>query len=230
MALLLSSHMLWSRSRWFEAKGSWVQLLLSGSTGSLLFSPLALILDVALMGTGETLSISEVAGELSNLWPPVTLTWLAINAPFVIGLRLRGEQAALPAIVDSALGSREAVVENSSNHAFAVNSTPEFMMLLAPKMRGQILYLQAELHYLAVVTDKGRRLILYNLRDAIRERGMISGIQTHRSYWIAIEQVVKVRRVGRQAVIEMSNGDEVPVSRRRLDEVWDSLGHQADRL
>lgn len=223
MALLLGSHIAGSHFRWFEAKGPWTQLLISGSAGSVLFSPLALILDVVLMGTGETLSLGGVAGELGNLWPPVTLTWLAINAPFILDLRLRGEQPSAKAAAISTPSPQESSAESSTNDVGDLNNIPKFMMLVAPKMRGQIIYLQAELHYLVVVTDQGRSLILYNLRDAIGELGMIPGLQTHRSYWIALGQMTHITRVGRQAVVGMSNGDEVPVSRRRLDEVCCSL-------
>lgn len=219
MALLLIAHMGWSRFRWFEKTGPWVQLLVSGMTGSLLFSPLALLIDVVLMGDDEALSLSEMAGEFWNLWPPVTLTWLAINAPFVFGLRLRGAGVSSADDTVPVDSPEEGSPSPGMLAAERGLETVPFMSLIAPDMRGSVLYLQAELHYLAVITERGRSLILYNLRDAIAELSAVPGLQTHRSHWIALSQATRVRRLGRQGVVEMRNGDEVPVSRRRIDEV-----------
>lgn len=219
MALLLLAHMVWSRVRWFERLGPWGQLLVSGVSGSLLFSPLALVIDVLLMGDDKALTLAEVVGEFGNLWPPVTLTWLAINTPFVLGLRLRGSDGAGPLDAESVDGGTVVTGGRGTHAPEADPDVPPFMTLLAPQVRGPLLYLQAELHYLAVVTERGRSLILYNLRDAIAELAGVPGLQTHRSFWIASSQALRVRRSGRQGVVEMRNGDEVPVSRRRLDEV-----------
>lgn len=223
MTLLLAAHMGWSRFRWFERTGPWSQLLVSGVTGSLLFSPLALLIDVVLMGSDEVLSLSKVVDEFWNLWPPVTITWLAINAPFVFGLRLRGAGVSSP---DDRVRGERREADSPSPGLLAPEHGPEsvsFMSLIPPELRGSVIYLQAELHYLAVVTERGRSLILYNLRDAVDELSAVPGLQTHRSFWIARDQAIAVRRTGRQGVVQMCNGDEVPVSRRRLDEVLQLL-------
>ncbi len=207
MALLLAAHLSLSRLRSFEHRGPWTQLLLSGLAGSALFAAPALLLDVAWFGDGsEVFTAGELLNEFLNMAPPVTLTWIAINAPFVLGLRLRaqGSEASLPAQGDGSEASGKAT---------------GFMGLLPRELRGPVLYLQAELHYLAVVTERGRGLVLYNLRDAIFELADTPGLQTHRSFWVAIAAVESFRRDGRQGRLLLSNGDAVPVSRRRLGEV-----------
>ena len=209
MALLLVSHLLLLRLERFERLGAWQQLALSGIVGSLLFSPLALFLDTSVFADGsEAFTARELGDKFLSLAPPVTLTWLAINAPFVLGFRLR---------VSASSG------ESSPQTGAAPVETAAFMRLVPQDLRGPVLYLQAELHYLAVVTDTGRSLVLYNLRDAIDELGAVAGLQTHRSYWVARSAIESYRREGRQGVLRLRNGDAVPVSRRRMREVEDSL-------
>jgi hypothetical protein len=213
MALLLFAHLLWSRSRWFECRGPWTQLLLSGISGSLLFTPVALMLDAWLLGEGrDALRWCGLADEFLALGPPVTLAWIAVNAPFVLGLRLR-----LHPEQDSLADSTMVGAEHET-------PLPAFMQLVPKSARGPILYLQAELHYLAVVTERGRSLILYNLRDAADELAKVAGLQTHRSFWVALDRVDRFQRRGRQGVLIMQNGDEIPVSRRRIAAVTAALG------
>jgi len=73
-------------------------------------------------------------------------------------------------------------------------------------------------HYLEVTTGAGTATILLRMRDAIAELGEL-GMQVHRSYWVAHEHVVGVRRDGRRAYVRLSNDHEVPVSRSLLPAV-----------
>ena len=57
------------------------------------------------------------------------------------------------------------VVESDTVHS----EGPAFLDLLPKEVRGAVISLQAELHYITVVTVHGRALILYNLKDAIEE-------------------------------------------------------------
>jgi len=224
MVLLLAAHVVWLRLWSFEALGPWLQLAISGITGALLFAPFAVLLDRVLEGDRAPFTVATVMAEAWNITPPITLSWLAINAPFVLGLRLRRSERS----VDSpAPGSQDNPVRADQLEAGAspgiaassASAVPAFMQLVPDTARGKLLYLQAELHYLAVVTDRGRSLILYNLRDAVDELEPASGLLTHRSYWIAYEAIAALQRRGRQGVIVAINGDEIPVSRRRIARV-----------
>lgn len=220
MALLLASHIAWSRIRAFETLGPWLRLSLSGISGSLLFTPLALLIDQWFAPGEEVFSLQELAGEFVGLAPPVTLAWLAINAPFVLGFRLRAVGAQAPEITH-----RERVVAAPAELHGGPSADPPapFLALVPPALRGELLYLQAELHYLAVVTTRGRALVLYNLRDAADELPGWQGLLTHRSYWVALDRVRAFRRRGRQGALTMENGDTVPVSRRRVPAVEAAL-------
>jgi hypothetical protein len=207
MLLLVGSQLALARWRLFDRLNPWAQLALSGVTGAVLFTPIAVAIDLLLLGdvAGDGLT-AELLDEFAGVAPPVIIFWFAINAPWMLGFRLQRGTDATPA-------ESEAVPTQAR--------VPAFMTLLDDERQGTLVYLEAELHYLAVVTTGGRSLLLYNLRDAIAELEDMPGRQTHRAYWVAAGAVTGFRRVGRQGAVQVSNGDEVPVSRRNVAEVAD---------
>jgi len=78
---------------------------------------------------------------------------------------------------------------------------------------GDLLALQAEDHYLRVITATGSDLILMRLADAMRELPATRGMQVHRSWWVAFSAVQKFGREQGRAALYLSNGVQVPVSR-----------------
>lgn len=95
-----------------------------------------------------------------------------------------------------------------------VEAAPKFLERLPLKLRGSELYaVQAEDHYLRLHTSKGSDLILMRLSDAISELEGLEGMQIHRSWWVARNAVVDVKRPAGRAVLTLKDGAEVPVSR-----------------
>ncbi len=87
-----------------------------------------------------------------------------------------------------------------------------------------IIALQAQDHYVRVVTPLGAELILYRFCDAVRELPPQRGVRVHRSYWVARAAVEKIlHRRGRHYVL-LNNGERVPVSRTYLADVRRALG------
>ena len=228
LLILIATHMQLSRSTLFDRLNPWVKLTISGLIGGLVFAPIALGLDFLLgveqwLGPGDTdrifsLFLDEVAGVV----PPVTLVWIGINAPRV--LRLNFSHA------DKTAGDESLAVE-AGTHGPGLSGVsdeePGFLAQLPASAGREILYLMAELHYLRVVTSRGKYLVLYNLRDAIAELPSDKGIRTHRSYWAAYDHVVKrVMRDGRTLLL-MDDGSEVPVSRRRAPAVKKAISQLA---
>jgi LytTr DNA-binding domain len=76
-----------------------------------------------------------------------------------------------------------------------------------------LLALVSEDHYLRVYTEAGNAMILMRLSDAIAELGGEAGAQTHRSWWVARDAVIKSVRGDGKAVLTLSDGTEAPVSR-----------------
>jgi hypothetical protein len=101
-------------------------------------------------------------------------------------------------------------------HASAAKDAPppRFLDRLPGKLRGAELHaVEAEDHYLRLHTSKGSDLILMRLSDAIAELDGLEGAQTHRSWWVARQAVLRARRLDGRAVLELPGGVEAPVSR-----------------
>lgn len=72
--------------------------------------------------------------------------------------------------------------------------------------------IEAQDHYLNVVTQKGSALILMRMGDAMAElKGR--GLQVHRSHWVSEGHVTAHRRDKGRDVLVMTDDAEVPVSR-----------------
>jgi hypothetical protein len=204
MALAMGAHIMLHTFRSFDHLRPWLKLVLSGSTGAVLFAPVAYLIDLTLglepaPASGQVLP--AVWNEFAALYLPVTLVWVAINLPFVLGYRL----ALHP--------------DTSKRGEDAVEDQTGFMALVPRRARGEVIYLKSELHYLSVVTTSGRSLVLYALKDAVEELGGYEGCRTHRSYWANLAQVDRLVRDGRRGVLRMKDGSEVPVSRTQVKRV-----------
>ncbi|MEX3010930.1 LytTR family DNA-binding domain-containing protein [Hoeflea sp. TYP-13] len=93
---------------------------------------------------------------------------------------------------------------------------PRLLKRLPIELRGQISHLSMQDHYVEVVTERGSKLVLMRLADAISETEPVSGVQVHRSHWVALDAVAKTRRERERYVVEMKNGAIVPISRSCL--------------
>ncbi|WP_058246574.1 LytTR family DNA-binding domain-containing protein [Tropicibacter naphthalenivorans] len=70
-----------------------------------------------------------------------------------------------------------------------------------------------------ITTTKGQELILMRLSDAVREVGDTPGAQVHRSHWVSYSQVTAARREGDRAILTLSDGQELPVSRANVAKI-----------
>lgn len=210
MALMIGAHLLLSKNFRFNHFNPWLRLSISGSIGASLFAPIALLIDLKLEPETPSDFGREFLDEWVSVMPPVTVCWLAINAPWLLGFRLDKSAATT--------GNRTSPPETVKQ--------PEFMSLLPPEKRGRLILLKAELHYLQVVTEGGSSLILYNLSDAIAQLPQNWGMIVHRSYWVAMDSVAQFVKRGRQGELHLHDGQLVPVSRNRMLEVSARLSSQ----
>jgi len=210
MALLIATHMALLRASIFANLSPWLALAISGLTGATLFTPVALTIDLWI--ETETGPITLIRDALFQEWigvtPPVAISWIALNAPWVLGYRL--EKTGNPSIEN--FFAQDPKTEQ-----------PGFMELIDPPKRGRLLYLKSELHYLLVVTDKGSSLILYNLSDAIDQLPDTLGISVHRSFWVAINAISEFKKQGRQGELILVDDTSIPVSRNRLKQVRSAI-------
>ena len=93
-----------------------------------------------------------------------------------------------------------------------------FLERLPGHLGRDVVYLKVSGHYIEVVTTQGSGVILQRLMDAVRELGA-SGMQIHRSYWVAHRHIRYVVRRDRRTLLHLTGDYEVPVSRTFLPEV-----------
>ncbi len=103
-----------------------------------------------------------------------------------------------------------------------------FLDRLPVHLGRDVVYLKVSGHYLEVVTTQGSGVILQRLMDAVRELGS-TGMQIHRSYWVAHHHIRYVVRRDRRTLLHLTGDYEVPVSRTFLPEVRHRIKPQAAR-
>ena len=103
---------------------------------------------------------------------------------------------------------------------------PEWHSRLPTELGNDVIAVASELQYLRVWTPRGCALIIGALADVEAEEGA-NGLRVHRSWWVACKHVTSVRRTATGAVCQMSDGRQVPVSRRRRAEVFVRFGNGA---
>ncbi|MEN8895589.1 MAG: LytTR family DNA-binding domain-containing protein [Yoonia sp.] len=107
----------------------------------------------------------------------------------------------------------------SRNKAQTQNQPARVLDRLPFDKRGALLALSVEDHYVRIISSKGADVVLLRLRDAMQETGDIAGLQVHRSHWIALDAVTHAKRNGDGAVLTISDGTEIPVSRRYMPNI-----------
>ncbi len=71
-------------------------------------------------------------------------------------------------------------------------------------------------HYLEFRLEEGCCLVRGRMKDAVALLADTSGLQVHRSWWVSPEAVVHIKSRGRDKVIVLSDGEQVPIARSRL--------------
>ncbi|REL35986.1 LytTR family DNA-binding domain-containing protein [Thalassotalea euphylliae] len=206
MSFLITSHAICLKVNVFNKLKSWQQLLISGLVGSLLFVPLALLIDIYVVGEGIPESIwLELSDEALGVMPPVTIFWFLINFPWLLGFEYQKKE----------IPNKKHKASNESNQELL----PAFLSMTSIKHTDEIVSMSSQLHYLEILTLEDKFLILYSLTKAINELPKSSGIQTHRSHWVAVNHIKSVKKEGRQGEVTMMNNTKIPISRSKLNDV-----------
>ena len=99
----------------------------------------------------------------------------------------------------------------------ALATAARFQRRLPLETRGPLVRIEAQDHYLNVITTKGSAMILMRLSEAVEELEDADGLQTHRSHWVSLDAVTSHRRADGRDSLMMSDGAEVPLARTRRD-------------
>ena len=214
--------------------GRWPLLLLvigSGLVGSAVLSPLYWLIGEGLMqeilGFAPVIDddpdvslyfgLAAMAEEFANIVAPVTAAWLLISWPRLQGL--------LPPLVTamrvSAVPLQLQVPPVPEQNPPAQRAA--WREALPAELGDDLIAVSSELQYLRVWTSRGSTLVLGALQEVEDAEGA-AGMRIHRSWWVHARHVRGVRGRGDGAICELSDGREVPVSRRRKAEVLARFG------
>jgi hypothetical protein len=103
-----------------------------------------------------------------------------------------------------------------AQESFAVQERTGFRALVPYHLGIEVMALQAEDHYVRVITDKGNVLLRYRFSDALQEVRALPGVQVHRSHWVATSAIERVETNGKCYNLHLRNGAVVPVSRSNI--------------
>lgn len=204
------------------------KLLISSCIASVLFTPVSLLFDVYLL-QDEQFNMDALLNEWLNMAPSAMLSWLLINVPWLMGFSFHKPNLSKDAVNhggqkvddvnDGELLHTAVNVDNTS----AEEGIPHFFSLANLESVQDLLMLKAELHYLNVISTNGKKLILYNLKDAIEELAKIDNSyldwQVHRSYWVNKPYIQALNRSGREGELIMPLGNKALVSRSHMAKV-----------
>jgi hypothetical protein len=198
-------------------QGPWIQTALSGVVAALLFVPIAYFLDMIFGIPEDESSVGILPGlidEASGVLLPVTISWLALNAPWIFQLDFSRRRLQV---------ASEQEVGNQESSSSEWTQASRFLQELRRRATGDLISISSELHYLRVTTTDAEVMFLYNLKDAIEELPSNAGVQVHRSHWVSKEHVTALTKKNGNPECILSNGKSLPVSRRKYSEVRDLL-------
>ena len=187
----------------------WPRVIVAGLLASLPVTIMVLVIN------GVAYQHMDVQESLT-IWLYATIITLAIVVLFVTLSDLTHPVAATEG------GVPGPAVETASVAISAAPAPPAILERVALPQRGKLLALIVEDHYVDIVTDKGKTLVLMRLADAIREAAPVPGLQIHRSHWVALDAVVRTQRSEGKVVLVLSNGMTLPVSRGYLPAAKDA--------
>lgn len=100
-------------------------------------------------------------------------------------------------------------------------ATGGFLDRLPHALGRDVVWLQAQEHYLSVTTSRGHHLLLQAFGPAVADldRLGIDGMQIHRSAWVAWAHVRQLDSRARSPAIVLRDGTRLAVGRRRLPDV-----------
>jgi hypothetical protein len=193
-----------SRLRTIASLPGLAQVLLTAMVASLLFTPVALAVDLLFDAEpsrddeGDPLVLVAVL-EFAQFAVPIALTWTLINAPSLMRIETATSDLA---------PQDDAPVEVEARSAQA-----EFWSRIPRRLGRDIIAMSAELHYLRVYTTLGNTLILYPFGRATDALVDMRGMQVHRSHWVALDRVDEVTTQDGRTFCHVAGGPVLPVSR-----------------
>lgn len=215
---------------------AWLLVAVSGVVGSFVLAPVYWLIGEILMqqalGFPATIDddddlapqlgfgLAAMLREFSDVVGPVTAAWLLISWPRLYS------QAAFLVAVPQAEAPKPAPLPSPSPIESSSPEPPAWRAALPRELGVDLIAVSSELQYLRVWTTRGNALVLGSLQDVEDGEGA-GGMRVHRSWWVSARHVRSIRRSGDAAICDMSDGRQVPVSRRRKADVLARFGDGA---
>ena len=213
----------------------WSLVAMSGLCGSVVLAPIYWLIGEGLMqqfmGFAETIDTDELRSVERTLgWAALVEEWLEISGPVIAGWALISWprlQGLLPPLVQKTNRSVDEPLAALSQEPKVIEVSVRSWREALPKELGDdVMAVKSELQYLRVWTTRGAALVLGSLQEVEDEEGS-AGMRIHRSWWVHARHVRTVRRRGEAAICELSDGREVPISRRRKADAVARFGDRA---
>ena len=213
----------------------WSLVAMSGLCGSVVLAPIYWLIGEGLMqqfmGFAETIDTDELRSVERTLgWAALVEEWLEISGPVIAGWALISWprlQGLLPPLVQKTNRSvDEPLVALSQELKVIEVSVRSWREALPKELGDDVMAVKSELQYLRVWTTRGTALVLGSLQEVEDEEGS-AGMRVHRSWWVHARHVRTVGRRGEAAICELSDGREVPISRRRKADAIARFGDRA---
>lgn len=213
----------------------WSLVAMSGLCGSVVLAPIYWLIGEGLMqqfmGFAETIDTDELRSLERTLgWAALVEEWLEISGPVIAGWALISWprlQRLLPPLVQKTNRSVDEPLAALSQEPKVIEVSVRSWREALPKELGDdVMAVKSELQYLRVWTTRGAALVLGSLQEVEDEEGS-AGMRVHRSWWVHARHVRTVRRRGEAAICELSDGREVPISRRRKADAVARFGDRA---
>jgi len=213
----------------------WSLVAMSGLCGSVVLAPIYWLIGEGLMqqfmGFAETIDTDELRSVERTLgWAALVEEWLEISGPVIAGWALISWprlQGLLPPLVQKTNRSvDEPLVALSQELKVIEVSVRSWREALPKELGDDVMAVKSELQYLRVWTTRGAALVLGSLQEVEDEEGS-AGMRVHRSWWVHARHVRTVGRRGEAAICELSDGREVPISRRRKADAVARFGDRA---
>ena len=213
----------------------WSLVAMSGLCGSVVLAPIYWLIGEGLMqqfmGFAETIDTDELRSVERTLgWAALVEEWLEISGPVIAGWALISWprlQGLLPPLVQKTNWSvDEPLVALSQELKVIEVSVRSWREALPKELGDDVIAVKSELQYLRVWTTRGAALVLGSLQEVEDEEGS-AGMRLHRSWWLHARHVRTVGRRGEAAICELSDGREVPISRRRKADAMARFGDRA---
>ena len=171
-----------------------------------------------------TLYVSSFAGALTASMLFCYMIFQRISvvgdaSDSVVAVDQTAASHALPAAVEEDSRTPSRISARERNGSGSATRPVSFLRRLPDEARGQIIFVKTESHYLRVHTTAGTCRLLLRFADAIDELADL-GMQVHRSYWVAHDQVSAVVRRNNRTVLRLTGDHEVPVSRTYASSVF----------